>query len=144
MTTTTKQTRTTRTTSEIGCASVMVARSALHAMGWNTARPEVDSGADVWAETPDGEIKRIQVRTIIVRDTEKRRGEYVIPARKSNGEPFQPDEVDYLIGVLGSRAWLVPCTGKSEYWSGAYGDTSRWTEITPNYAKELAEKEAQL
>jgi hypothetical protein len=108
----------------------MVARSALHALGWNTARPEVDNGADVWAEDTAGAIKRIQVRTISVRDTEKRKGEYVIPARRANGAPFTADEIDFLIGVLGSRAWMIPCAGRGEYWSGAYGDTSKWPEIT--------------
>ena len=123
--------QTARSTTAKGASAVMVARAALHALGWNTSRPEVDDGADVWAQEPEtGDIKRIQVRSIVVRDTETRHGEYVIPARRSNGEPFQPEEIDALIGVLGSRAWMIPCEGRGEYWSGRYGDTSKWTEIT--------------
>lgn len=122
------------TTAAKGVSAVMVVRAALHNLGYNTSRPEVDDGADLWALPPEGgPIQRMQVRSIIVRTD--RQGEYVIPARRGNGDAFQPEDIDWLIGVHKGRAWMVPVEGKAEYWSGRNGNTARWHEITGGNAE---------
>lgn len=110
---------------------------ALTACGWEVSRPLVPEVYDLVGRDPlNGEFKRIQVKTVRVR--EDRGGALVIYAKKSNGIPYSPEEVDYIAGVLGNTVYLMECRGIGEYWAQDAKANERWIEITAEFTETEA------
>ncbi|MGN7387765.1 hypothetical protein [Sporosarcina sp. SAFN-015] len=94
-------------------------------LGYEVAKPLVAEVYDFLARDPaNGETYRVQVKTLRVRTD--RDNALVVYARKGNGEPYTPDEVDLIIGVDHTRAFMFECTGLSEYWSTEQTARKRW------------------
>lgn len=110
--------------SELTAASLMMSQ-----LGYEVAKPLVDEVYDLLARDPvNGEYFRVQVKTLRVRTD--RDNALVVYARKGNGEPYTPEEVDLIIGVDRDRAFMFECTGLSEYWSTEQTAVKRWVTLS--------------
>ncbi len=96
--------------SELTAASLLLTE-----LGWEVSRPIVPEAYDLLARDPQtGDYARIQVKT--VRRRRDRLNQPVVYASKNSGEAYTTDEVDFIIGVEGSTAYMFECRGKKEYW----------------------------
>lgn len=81
----------------------------------------------------DNEWKTIQVKTIRLR--EDRGGEYVVYARRGNGEHYRKSDTDYIVGVRVAENGRLPEVymfenrGIGEYWAAASRVEDRWTKL---------------
>lgn len=108
----------------------------MESLGYEVAKPLVPEVYDFLARDPsNGNAYRIQVKTIRIR--EDRDNAIVIYAKKSNGKPYTADEVDYIVGVDGSRAFMFECTGLTEYWSTEQTAKKRWIELNNNVSEAV-------
>ena len=101
---------------ERGAYSHAVAQAALLANGWQVAEPLVPEAYDLIVRAP-GEKHWVhaQVKTAYFR---KDRQSYVISGTRSNGEPYNPDEVELMIGVTpDADIYLFDCMGYKQYWA---------------------------
>lgn len=125
-----------------GMYSELAARLALIGNGWVVHTSETRESYDILATEPlTGEFKRIQVKTIKIRDD--RRDDFVIYARKSNGEPYRKSDADLIIGVLVAegevpRVWIFENRELTEYWCGQARAAERWVELSLSLNRELA------
>jgi hypothetical protein len=111
-----------------GKLSELTAAKALMSVGWEVAEPTVPEVYDLVGRDPlNGKFARFQVKTVRNRED---RGSLVIYARKGNGEPYSPEDVDYILGVHGDKVYLTECTGQAEYWSVEATASKRWVELT--------------
>jgi len=118
-----------------GKVSEMTAARALLANGWEVADPVVAEVYDLVAKDPaNGEWYTVQIKTL--RKRSDRNNELVVYARKGNGQPYQPQDCDYIIGVDGDTAYMFECRGISEYWSSEATAKKRWIKLT---AEEFTE-----
>ena len=119
-----------------GKAAEVTARLALMLNGWRgVSKPETDESYDIVAQDPlSGKWCTFQVKSIHVR--RDRGGDLVVYARKKNGEPYAPSDVDYIVGVLGAeeaggvpRVWMFENRGCGEYWASEARASERWIEM---------------
>lgn len=116
-------------TQVVGKLSEMTAARALLNLGWEVAQPLCPEVYDLVAKDPvSGAFKTVQVKTLHVRPD--RNNALVVFARKGNGQPYSPDECDYILAVDGDRAFMFECTGNGEYWSTETSAKTRWIELT--------------
>jgi hypothetical protein len=102
------------------------------ANGWTVHKSETDEAYDVLAQDPlNGEYKRIQVKTIRIRDD--RGGDLVVYAKKGNGEVYTKSDADYIVGVQGTesppRVYMFENREIGEYWCGQSRAAERWIEL---------------
>ena len=117
------ETQITGALSELTAAKLMMEQ-----LGYEVAKPLVPEVYDFLARDPaNGQSYRIQVKTL--RKRADRDGALVIYAKKNNGRPYTPDEVDLIVGVDGDRAFIFECTGLGEYWSTEQTARKRWVEL---------------
>jgi hypothetical protein len=117
------ETQITGAISELTAAKLM-----MESLGYEVAKPLVPEVYDFLARDPaNGQAYRIQVKTLRIRTD--RDNAYVIYAKKGNGKPYTPDEVDLIVGVNGNRAFMFECTGLTEYWSTEQTAKKRWIEL---------------
>jgi hypothetical protein len=110
-------------------SELTAAKLLMETMGYEVAKPLVDEVYDLLARDPaNGNSYRIQVKTLRVRTD--RDNALVIYAKKGNGKPYTPEEVDLIIGVQDNRAFMFECTGLSEYWSTETTAKQRWIELS--------------
>jgi hypothetical protein len=110
-------------------SELTAAKLLMETMGYEVAKPLVDEVYDLLARDPaNGNSYRIQVKTLRVRTD--RDNALVIYAKKGNGKPYTPDEVDYIVGVQDNRAFMFECTGLTEYWSTETTAKKRWIELS--------------
>lgn len=110
--------------SELTAASLMMSQ-----LGYEVSKPLVPEVYDLLARDPvNGAFYRIQVKTLRIRAD--RDNALVVYARKGNGEAYTTDEVDYIIGVDGGRAFMFDCEGLKEYWSTEQSALTRWITLT--------------
>lgn len=103
------------------------------ALGWETAQPDIDEVYDLVARDPaTGKWFTMQIKTVRIRSD--RDGALVVYARKGNGQPYQPHEVDFLIGVHGDQVYMFECTGNAEYWCTEASVKRRWLNLTDQEA----------
>lgn len=122
-------------TQVIGKQSEMKAALALISNGWQVADPMIDEVYDLVGRDPvNGQFATFQVKTI--RKRSDRNNEMVITGKKSNGETYQPPEVDYMLGIDGDDVWMTECTGLSEYWVTQASASKRWVKLTANNESE--------
>ena len=120
------ETQITGAISEMRAAELLMSR-----LGYEVSKPLVDEVYDFLARDPlSGGTYRIQVKTLRVR--KDRDNNLVVFARKGNGEPYTPEEVDYIIGVDKERAFMFECTGLSEYWATEASARRRWVLLHEN------------
>ncbi len=120
------ETQITGAISEMRAAELLMSR-----MGYEVSKPLVDEVYDFLARDPlSGVTFRIQVKTLRIRND--RDGNLVVYARKGNGDPYTPEEVDYIVGVDGNRAFMFECTGLSEYWATETSARKRWLLLHEN------------
>jgi hypothetical protein len=101
-------------------------------VGFEVAQPLVAEVYDLIGRDPlNGKFSTFQCKTVRNRED---RGSLVIYARKGNGEPYSPQECDYILGVYGNKVYMTECVGKSEYWSS---DGKRWVELNANEAEAV-------
>lgn len=94
-------------------------------MGLEVSKPVDVEVYDLLARNPtNSRIYRVQVKTAFVRSD--RNGAIVVPARKGDGSPYTDDEVDYIVGVDGDKAYLIECAGLSEYWATPDNVSRKW------------------
>ncbi|AZU61029.1 hypothetical protein [Neobacillus mesonae] len=118
------ETQITGAISELTAAKLM-----MEGMGWEVAKPLVPEVYDFLARDPvSGKAFRIQVKTLRIRTD--RDNALVIYAKKGNGKPYTKDEIDYIVGVDGTRAFMFECEGLTEYWSTEQTAKKRWIELT--------------
>jgi len=113
----------------------LIARAALMANGWTVHTSETEEAYDILATCPtSAEHFRIQVKTIQQRDTEKRKGELVVHAKKGNRSIYAKSEVDYFIGVWAAdstipRVYMFENREIGEYWASEARASERWIEL---------------
>ena len=109
-------------------SELVAAKLMMETLGYEVARPLCPEVYDFLARDPaNGQSFRIQVKTLRIRTD--RDNALVAYARKGNGQPYSPDECDYIIAVDKNRAFMFECTGKSEYWSTEQTAKKRWIEL---------------
>ncbi|WP_052363641.1 hypothetical protein [Geomicrobium sp. JCM 19037] len=82
-------------------------------------------------------FKTAQIKTMRQRKfSEDGSVNYIIRAAKASGEPYQPADCDYIIGVLGDTLYMTECTGQWEYSSVEAGAAKRF--ITMKIEREAA------
>lgn len=97
-------------------------------LGYEVSKPLVDEVYDLLARDPaNGEFMRVQVKTLRIRAD--RDNALVVYARKGNGQAYTTDEVDIIVGVDHTRAFMFECTGLSEYWSTEQSAKKRWITL---------------
>ncbi|KYC67209.1 hypothetical protein [Heyndrickxia coagulans] len=117
------ETQITGALSELTAAKLMMEQ-----LGYEVAKPLVPEVYDFLARDPaNGQSYRVQVKTL--RKRADRDGALVVYAKKNNGKPYTPDEIDLIVGVDGNRAFLFECTGLTEYWSTEQTAKKRWLEL---------------
>jgi hypothetical protein len=105
----------------------------METQGWEVAKPLIDEVYDFLARDPiNGKAHRIQVKTLRIRAD--RDNALVIYARKGNGKPYTKEEVDYIVGVDGNRAFMFECVGHAEYWSTEQTAKTRWIQLVKEEA----------
>lgn len=122
----------------------MIARLALMANGWIVAKPETEEPFDIVARDPaNAEWATFQVKTIRVR--EDRGGDYVVYAKRGNGEPHAQSDADYIIGVLQgaddapARVYMFENRGLGEYWATETRADKRWIRLPIELRRDLYE-----
>lgn len=89
-----------------------------------------------------------QVKSVRVRAD--RRNDYVIYAKKGNGEPYTQSDADYVIGVLEAedggapRVWMFENRGLGEYWATEQRADTRWHKLPIALDRESYETEAAV
>lgn len=116
---------------EVGRSSELLAMYALLSKGYIVLEPTVPAEPFDMAITKQGSntISRIQVKKIIER-TRDGRDYYVIRGMRGNGKPYTTDDCDFMLGIIGKKAFLTPCRGISEYWVRKEDASEKWTEIS--------------
>jgi hypothetical protein len=110
-------------------SELTAAKLLMETLGYEVAKPLVDEVYDFLARDPvNGKAYRIQVKTLRIRAD--RDNALVVMARKGNGNAYTKDEVDYIIGVDGNRAFMFECRNKSEYWSTEQTAKERWIDLS--------------
>jgi hypothetical protein len=108
----------------------------METLGYEVAKPLVDEVYDFLARDPvNGKAYRIQVKTLRIRAD--RDNALVVMARKGNGNAYTKDEVDYIIGVDGNRAFMFECVGHAEYWSTEQTAKKRWVELGSDITTQM-------
>ncbi|MFD2704683.1 hypothetical protein [Salibacterium lacus] len=110
-----------------GEVSELTVDRILLANRWQVAKPVVDETYDRVLFDPLGNRLTAQIKTMKVRND--RGGSFVIPAVKGNGEPYQPEDCDLMIGVLGDTIYLTETTGIYEYSSVEMNAKTRWVAM---------------
>lgn len=111
-----------------GTVSELTAARALLSNGWDVAFPVVDEVYDIIARDPfTNEFKTIQVKTI--RRRVDRGNDLVVYATNGKGEPYKPEDVDYIVGVEGDTVYMFECEGKKEYWATDTSAARRWVRF---------------
>lgn len=117
-----------------GTLSELTVARALLSNGWEVSKPMVDEVYDLVARDPiTSKLKTIQVKTI--RRRKDRNNEMVIYATNGRGEPYRPQDCDYIVGVEGDTVYMTECTGIKEYWATDTAASKRWVRF------EIAEKD---
>lgn len=117
-----------------GKYSQVIAKAALIASGWEVAETETDETYDFILRDPlSGAFKTAQVKTI--RRRTDRDDQLVIYATNGKGEPYSPELVDFLVGVLCEdgetpRVFMVKNTGIKEIWRTEEGASRDWLEMS--------------
>lgn len=121
-----------------GKVSEMTAALALISNGWEISQPLMGEVYDLLGYHPTfNQYARLQVKSL--RRRTDRNGEMVIPGKKSNGQPYQPHEVDYMIGVdvESGTVYMTECVGHSEYWASETTAAKRWVTLSADNNEEL-------
>jgi hypothetical protein len=122
------ETQITGAISELTAAKLM-----MESQGWEVAKPLIAEVYDFLARDPiNGKAHRIQVKTLRIRAD--RDNALVVYARKGNGKPYTKEEVDYIVGVDGNRAFMFECVGHAEYWSTEQTAKTRWIQLVKEEA----------
>lgn len=109
-------------------SELVAAKLMMESLGYEVAKPLVPEVYDFLARDPiNGKAYRIQVKTLRVRTD--RDNALVVYARKGNGKPYTKDEIDYIVGVDGNRAFMFECENLTEYWSTEQTAKTRWVEL---------------
>lgn len=109
-------------------SELTAAKLLMESLGYEVAKPLVPEVYDFLARDPaNGKAYRIQVKTLRIRTD--RDNALVVYARKGNGQAYSRDEVDYIIGVDGNRAFMFECVGQAEYWSTEQSAKKRWVAL---------------
>ncbi|MDR7001612.1 hypothetical protein [Neobacillus niacini] len=117
-------------------SELVAAKLMMETLGYEVAKPLVPEVYDFLARDPaNGRAHRVQVKTLRVRTD--RDNALVIYAKKGNGKPYTPDEVDLIVGVDGNRAFMFECTGLGEYWSTEQTAKKRWIELNNTEAEAV-------
>lgn len=119
-------------TADKGRHSELLAMSALLANGYTVLEPIVAEPYDLAiTKRGDREIKRVQVKTIFERE---RNGHnyYVIQGKRGNGQPYDAEDADLMVGVLNGRVYMTPNRSIAEYWCNAESVSEKWTELPIN------------
>jgi len=130
-------------TEVVGVYSELAAEMALLANGYVVSRPSTAEAYDLKAEDPlTGDDLKIQVKTIHVRTD--RGGDYVVQARKGNGDPYTKADADYLIGVLVGdgevpRVWMFENREITEYQISQARASKRWVELNIGLDRSIYE-----
>lgn len=110
-------------------SELTAAKALMEGLGYEVSRPLVAEVYDLLARDPaNNEYYRVQVKTLRIRAD--RDNALVVFARKGNGQPYSPDECDYILAVDGNRAFMFECTGQAEYWATETSASKRWIELT--------------
>lgn len=97
----------------------------MESLGYEVAKPLVPEVYDFLARDPiNGNSYRIQVKTLRIRSD--RDNALVVYAKRGDGKPYTKEDVDYIVGVDGNRAFMFECEGHSEYWSTEQTAKKRW------------------
>lgn len=134
-------------TEVVGVYSELAAEMALLANGYVVSRPRTAEAYDLKAEDPlTGEEVKIQVKTIRVR--EDRDDDWVVYARKGNGEPYVKSDADYIIGVLVDegcppRVYMFENREIGEYWASETRASKRWVELNIGMNRSVYETKSK-
>jgi hypothetical protein len=117
-------------------SELVAAKLLMETLGYEVAKPLVPEVYDFLARDPiNGKAYRIQVKTLRIRTD--RDNALVVYARKGNGNAYTKDEVDYIIGVDGNRAFMFECVGHAEYWSTEQTAKKRWIELGSDITTQM-------
>jgi len=117
----------------VGKVSEMTARRALLNAGYTVAKPETEEPFDVVFRDPLNQTwYTAQIKTVRIRDD--RDGALVVYAKKGNGEPYTLSDADYIVGVLGDKAYMFANREIGEYWTS--DPANKWRELPSTYAKD--------
>lgn len=118
-------------------SELTAAKALMEGLGWEVAKPLVPEVYDFLARDPiSGAAHRVQVKTLRIRAD--RANALVVVARKGNGEAYTSDEVDYIVGIDGERAFMFECRGCAEYWSTEQTASKRWVALNNTKAEVIA------
>lgn len=117
-----------------GTHSQLLAVTALIAHGWDVAEPYVTEAYDLVARAPGAqEWSTLQVKTARIR--EERGDAVVIKGTRTNGLPYSPDEVDYMVGVMpDGSVYIFECRGLKEYWASP-NTVAKWEKLTVDFGE---------
>lgn len=120
-----------------GTHSELRVATALLANGYEVSKPFAPEVYDLSARDPrTGEHFRVQVKTARYRERDNRQPAYVIDARKGNGEPYTPEDTEYIAGVTEDAVYLIPNTGQIEYWARPDLIDAKWTKLETAYQRQ--------
>jgi hypothetical protein len=119
----------------VGKISEATARRALMNAGYTVATTDTDEPYDVVFRDPlNGTWYTAQIKTI--RQRTDRANELVVYAKKGNGAPYGKSDADYIIGVLGDKAYMFENRGLGEYWASEATAAQRWVELPTELVRE--------
>lgn len=121
-----------------GVHSHITAVQALIANGWEVGEVREAEVYDIIAKPPgtdptSRDWKQIQIKTARIRHD--RDGAVVVNGSRSDGRPYTPAEIDYMIGVLpDGDVYMFECRGMSEYWATPRS-ISKWQKLDTKFRK---------
>jgi len=121
-------------TSTKGRHAELVAITALLANGFIVMEPTAPDVFDLGITRPGWtEYKRVQVKT--ARPREKEGVDWIIvTGKKSNGDNYSLNEIDYFIGVYNGVAYMFRNEGLTEYWCKMSELDIKWTRLDASIA----------
>lgn len=122
----------------VGKVSEITARRALMNAGYIVAKTETDESFDVVFRDPLNK-RWYTAQTKTIRQRSDRGNEYVVYAKKGNGEPYSRAEADYIIGVLGDKTYMFENREIGEYWSSEAKASERWIELPTELQRDSYE-----
>ncbi|MBX6362048.1 MAG: hypothetical protein IRZ03_18485 [Acidobacterium ailaaui] len=112
-------------TEQTGRKSELIAEQRLIENGYVVHEPVTREPYDLLVEDPvSGRFFKAQVKTVHIRPD--RDHALVVMAKRTGGDRYSTDDVDWIIGVDGNDVYIIPHTGQSEYWATPTSAAVRW------------------